>query len=287
MAPSSYVEPDGLRPGITALESRGYKVFVHPQTFARDRQSAGTPAQKIAALHELWQEPRIGAILAAGGGNRSLHLLARLNYALIKAQPKALTGFSDVTALLNAVNAHTGLVTFHGPTLDKIRDDDRLSALVSALSGTPRTPDMGGARVLRSGQGSGPLIGGNLSLLQYLAGTPEMPDPTGAILFLEDVAEELSKIDRMLLHLRRTGVLSALSGLILGGFDDLSETGRPFGFTLIDLVREHTEGTPYPIVMGAPFGHREVLETFPIGANAHLKADEKDGIYLKFVLKQS
>lgn len=282
MSPSSFIEPESLAPGIAALESRGFSVFVHPQTFARDRQSAGTHAQKVAALQELWADPGIGAIMAAGGGNRALHLLESLDYDLIRARPKAFVGYSDVTALLNAIYARTGLATFHGPVLKLLKDDENLESFLAALGGAPRAPDMSRARMLRPGSARGSLIGGNLTIFQHLAGTRDMPDPAGAILFVEEVAEELSKIDRMFLHLRRTGVLGAISGLVLGGFERLYETGRPFGFTLEDLVLEHTQGTDYPIVMDAPFGHGDVLETFPVGGVARLEAAEEGGISLKF-----
>lgn len=282
MAPSGYVTPEDLAPGITLLESLGFSVFVHPQTFFRDRQSAGTPEQKVAALHALWADSDIHGIIAAGGGNRALHLVPMLDYALIRARPKAFVGYSDVTALLNAITAHTGLVTLHGPMLKGIRSDDALTPLLAALGGSMHEPDMTQARVLRPGVAQGPMIGGNLSIVQYLAGSADFPSPEGAILFLEEVNEELSKIDRMLLHLRRTGVLGAVSGLVLGGFDRLYETGRPFGFTLEDLVSEHMRGTAGPIVMGAPFGHVGPCQTVPVGGMARLEAGEKDQICLKF-----
>lgn len=282
MAPSSFVEPDTLAPGIAALEQRGYRVHLHPQTFLRDRQSAGTAADKCAALYDLWNDPAIGAVLAAGGGNRSLHMLEALDTGRLKATPKAFVGFSDSTVLLNAFTAHLRIVTFHGPVLGRVRDNPDLDSLVSALGGRPQEPDLRTARVVRSGQAQGVLIGGTLSLVQYLAATPDLPDPEGAILFLEDVSEEFSHIDRMLLHLRRAGVLKVLSGLILGTWESLQDRGRPYGFTLEDIVAEHTRDTHYPIVMGAPFGHGAVLPTFPIGGKARLSACEKDGIYLKF-----
>ncbi len=282
MAPSGYVTPEDLAPGISILESLGFSVFVHPQTFFRDRQSAGTPEQKITALHALWADSDIHGIIAAGGGNRALHLLSALDYALIRSRPKAFVGYSDVTALLNAIAAHTGLVTFHGPMLKGLRRDESLTSLLAALGGSAHEPDMTQARVLRPGVAQGPMIGGNLSLVQYLVGSADFPNPEGAILFIEEVGEELSKIDRILLHLRRTGVLGAVSGVVLGGFDHLYETGRPFGFTLEELVAEHMRGTSGPIVIGAPFGHVGSCQTIPVGGMARLEAGEKDQICLKF-----
>lgn len=283
MAPSSWVAEKNLAPGVAALESRGFKVEIHPQTFMRDRQSAGTPEQKISALHDLWADPEVRAIMAAGGGNRCLHILSHLDPSLLRADPKAFVGFSDVTALVNAIPARAGLVAFHGPVLETLREGESLDSLCTALSGAPRAPDMTRARAARPGRTRGVLIGGNLSIVQYLAGTDDFLRPEGAILFLEDVAEELSKIDRMLLHLKRTGVLSGISGLVLGGFDRLYETGKPFEFTLGDLIREHTQDFDYPVIMNAPFGHAGVLETFPVGAVAEIEAQESGSASLKFL----
>lgn len=276
MAPSSHVELCDLDKAGTVLENKGFKVFIHPQSLARLQQSAGSHAEKIAALHELFADPSVKAIIAAGGGNRALHLLDKIDYNLIEENPKILMGFSDVTALLNAIYAKTGLTTYHGPVFKKLADYEPLDAMLAVLAGEKATYDLRPARVIREGEARGPMIGGNLCLFQYLCGTAFMPDADGAILFLEDCNEELSRIDRMLLHLRRMGVLERICGLLLGEFSDMKDTGRPFGFTLEDLVREHTDGLNIPIVMDAPFGHGKNLPVFPVGGMARLTADGAD-----------
>ncbi|NCC21659.1 MAG: LD-carboxypeptidase [Alphaproteobacteria bacterium] len=272
MAPSSYVERDDIAAAQAIAEQAGYRIWVHPQTYARKGQSAGTHEEKLAALHELWADDSIRAVWAAGGGNRSLHLVDRIYYKLVATRPKHLIGFSDVTALLNAITAKTNLVTWHGPVFRMLPTCEEWPVFQRLVAGEAAEMDMSSARVLRTGEARGRLIGGNLAVFQYLVGTPFLPDLGGAILFLEDCNEELSRIDRMFLHLRWSGALQRISGLMLGSFEPVRDTGRPFGFTLQDIVEEHTRGLDIPIVMNAPFGHAKRLFPLPVGGVACLIA---------------
>lgn len=262
-APSSYVEAADIEAAKILMRERGYEVQVHRQTLERDNQSAGTHTQKIAALHDLYRDSSIDVIWAAGGGNRALHILSDLDFDLIRANPKPMIGFSDVTALLNGISAKTGITNIHGPVFKQISDRHNLDDI---LSGNLTMP-LDDAQVVRRGKAEGPLFGGNLSLFQYL-----LPDDAydGAIVFLEDCHEELSRIDRMFLHLRRSGVFERASGLVFGQFTDLKDSARPFGFTLEEIVQEHTEGLDIPILMNAPFGHTKENYPFMIGAHAVL-----------------
>lgn len=272
-APSSYVEKDDIEKSKSLIESFGYKVFVHPQTYERLNQSAGNNLQKALAFQGLWQRKDIHAIWAAGGGNRCLSLIDSINFNKLKEFPKPLVGFSDVTALLNAVYAHTGIRTFHGPVfknLHKTHKED-LRILLNFLGGVndttlPLTSD----NVLREGTACGKLIGGNLSVFQYLPETLPKNFYHDAILFLEDCNEEISKIDRMLLHLKRTGVFSKINGLAIGNISLANESGRPFGFTLENIIQEHLDGCEIPILIDLPFGHEKRLYPLPIGAQAEI-----------------
>jgi muramoyltetrapeptide carboxypeptidase len=273
-APSSWVDKAKVDTARKYLEARGFRVYIHPQTFNRFNQSAGTDDEKLAAFNELLRNKDIKAIFAAGGGNFSTHLLDRIKYRAVRDNPKIIMGFSDVTALLNAVHAKTGLITFHGPVLTWLPKQTKAMAdfNFSVLSGKTPSYPMGKSRVLRGGTASGPMIGGNLSLLHLLPGTKTAPDFNGAILFIEDIGEELNHIDRMMVHLKRTGVLDKISGIICGDFSDLKDTGKPFGFTLDDIILKHVGDRPIPIVMDAPFGHDKNLYTMPVGGKAELKA---------------
>ena len=281
MAPSSYVERTDIEKSAALLETRGYKVFIHPQTFERHNQSAGTVLQKTMAFQGLWQRADIDAIWCAGGGNRALQLLDSINFKKLVGNPKPLIGFSDVTALLNAVYAHTGMITYHGPVFKNIHRYEQLDHLLDLLANKATKYPMQQAKTLTAGKAEGPLIGGNLSLFQYLPNTLPGNFYKGALLFLEDNAEELSRFDRMMIHLKRLGVFSEISGLILGEFTDLTDTGRPFGFSFEDIIREHTEDLDIPIVTNVPFGHGKNLYTLPLGATAKLTA-AKNKITLSF-----
>lgn len=274
-SPSSWVDAEKVEAARQFLEARGFRVMIHPQTFARHHQSAGTDAEKLAALHDLLRDRDVKAIFAAGGGNTALHILDSIDYKLVAKHPKIMLGFSDVTTLLNAFYAKAGLVTFHGPVLTWL--PAQASAMADfnmrVLAGKAPSYPMQQARVLRTGAADGPLVGGNLSLFHLLPKTRQAPPVAGAILFLEDINEEFNQVDRMFAHLKRMGVLDKISGLVCGAFTDLKDTGqRPFGFTLDDIVLKHMGDRAVPIVMDAPFGHTDTLYTLPVGGQARLSA---------------
>jgi muramoyltetrapeptide carboxypeptidase len=275
MAPSSHVEKSDIEKSTALLEKRGYKIFIHPQTYERDNQSAGNALQKTLALQGLWQRTDIKALWAAGGGNRALHFLDSINFKAVTKKPKLLIGFSDVTVLLNAIYAHSLIPAIHGPVFKNLYKYAEMDDLLALLGGKKITCDLKNVTVINPGKARGKLIGGNLSLFQYLPGTLPGKFWKDSILFLEDCGDEISRIDRMLLHLKRLGVFRDIKGLVLGEFTDLTDTGKPYGFTLEDIVREHTDGLDIPIVMNAPFGHGKELFPLPIGVKAALDTDEK------------
>lgn len=267
-APSSYVEVKDIDVAKKFMEAQGFTVSVHPQTFERQKQSAGTHQQKIDALHDLYRDENVDVIWAAGGGNRALHILDDLDFDLIRANPKPMIGFSDVTALLNGTTVKTGVVNIHGPVFKHMNTAQTLKQLQSTMP-------LEKVSILRQGSAEGPLFGGNLSLFQYLPETLGRDFTNGAILFLEDCNEELSRIDRMLLHLKRLGAFDKAAGLVFGQFTDLQDSARPFGYTLEDIIREHTNGLNIPIIMNAPFGHGDDNYPFCIGQKTVLNADNK------------
>lgn len=270
MAPSSYIEPEKLAAGVAVLEQAGFKVKIHPQTLAKHNQSAGTQAQKLAAFHDLLSDKEVKAIIAAIGGNRSALMLEGLNYDLIRQNPKIIMGFSDCTALQNGLYAKTGLVSFYGPTISKlpaVSPESRQHCLDLLTHPTgPASFPTHGLQILKKGSAKGIFMGGTLSVFCSLIGTPYLPDPHGKILFLEDINEELNRIDRMLWHLRTALPFENLAGILFGQFTSCQDTGkRPFGFTLEDILREKTAGLTCPVAMNAAFGHGEDLFPLPIG----------------------
>lgn len=273
MAPSSRISDEDLATSKSFLESKGYNVFIHPQCHQQNHQSAGTAEQKIDALHHLVRNPDIRAIFFATGGNRAMHILDGLDYDLIRCHPKIFMGFSDNTSLLNRITKETGLITYHGPTFRRLPKNPQCDETLSFLMGHGQEIDLSGAVHLTQNTKNteGLLVGGNLSILSAMANRDRITGvPT--ILFLEDLAEEWSHFDRMLLSLKRRGLFENCTALIFGEFSDMMDTGKtPFSFPFHDIVTEHTADLDIPILINAPFGHGENLPAFPIGAMARLE----------------
>lgn len=283
MAPSTAVNKENIEKAAEMLRQQGYNVEIHPQCFERNKSSAGTAASKASAFHELVSNTNIHMILTAGGGNHSGMMLEHLDYNLIRANPKIICGYSDVTALLCAIYKHTGLITYHGPTLSHIAREkytqEQLLQCLSLLSAADSTIDISkGSNVLYSGDSTtAPLLGGNLSLISSLIGTAYAPDFKGSILFLEDCGDQLSRYARMLTHIHNAGIFHELNGLIIGDMSSEPDTGSiPFGFSIAEIITDFTADYNYPVVVNAPFGHGADLPTFPHGQQVKLHAAPSD-----------
>ena len=273
VAPSSRVAVETLAPAIAWFEKKGFRVKIHPQCAAVHHQSAGSVAVRAAALNDMLADPSVDAIIAAAGGNRAGTILPDIDYQAIGVH-KPVLGFSDTTFILNALFARTGMVTLHGPTLRTITKgrlpDHQLEQMLAAMQGRPGRITFKDAGIIKPGEAQGALIGGNLSVFSALCGTPYMPDTAGAIIFLEDVGDEMSRYDRMFNQLRLSGVLSQAAGLIIGNLDASADTGTSFGYSLGDILADHLCGLDMPVVINAPFGHGDDLYTLPVGGQATL-----------------
>jgi muramoyltetrapeptide carboxypeptidase len=223
-------------------------------------------------LTQLFLDESVKAIMCARGGFGSLKVLPLLDYELIRQHPKAVVGYSDITALLSALTERCGWVTFHGPMIATLPETDADSArsLTDALSADfPLMIKPEGGVPLRPGVAVGPVIGGNLTTLCHLIGTPYEPVWAGRILFIEDRGEALYRIDRMLTHLKLAGCLDGLAGLVIGGFEGIeimTEVWR--------VVMSVTQTATYPIAAGFPMGHGPRNVTVPLGLVATLDAGE-------------
>ena len=273
MAPSSHVEKSDIERATRILEKRDYQIYIHPQTYARHNQSAGTESEKAAAFLDLWNTPHIQAIWCAGGGNRALHLLDHIDFKSLAQSPKLLIGFSDVSALLNALAQH-GIPSIHGPVFKNSHKYKEWDHLLALLGGQIPDYPFEKCTILKPGHAEGRLIGGNVSIVQYLPAALKPNFWKGGILFLEDWNEELSRFDRVMLNMKRLGVFDDIKGIIFGDFANWQDSGRPYGFSFEDIVLEHTDGLDIPIITNAPFGHGNKLYSFPVGVKASLEAKD-------------
>jgi muramoyltetrapeptide carboxypeptidase len=248
---------------------------------------AGRPEQRAADIHALFADPGVHSILAVTGGSGANRVLPLLDYGLIRRNPKFLGGFSDLTALIGAVHAKAGLVTFHSPlgrsewnafSVAQFKAV-AVDGLPHVLQHAPVAADDLGSRegrttTIRGGTARGPLVGGNLAVLTSLAGTPYLPAFDGAILFLEDVNEYVYRVDRMLSTLLLGGILSRVAGVVLGGFTDCPPSEGSFGtLTLDEVFDDYFLPLNVPVFRGAPFGHIKRKVTLPLGIAAEMDAD--------------
>ena len=246
---------------------------------------AGTDAERLADLNAALTDPGIGAVWCIRGGYGITRILAGVDFAGFARHPRPVIGFSDITALLAALTRETGVVTFHGPVARHAMTAFTRAHLEKALSGAApgrlgRVPAPEGVLVpsshrimtIRDGVAEGPLQGGNLSLLQCLIGTPYMPDLDGALLFLEDVGEEVYRVDRMLSHLRLAGALDRLAGVIVGRFTEMGRRGADGALGFDQVLATYFEPLGIPVAHGFPIGHVDDQWTMPIGVRARLDA---------------
>jgi muramoyltetrapeptide carboxypeptidase len=281
-------EPDQLAQVMETVRGLGLVPQVAPQALSRYGYLAGTDADRAGDINALFGDPAIKALLPLRGDWGSARLLPYLNYPLIRSNPKIVVGFSDITALLLGLHAQTGLVTFHGPHgLTAWRPDQTLPFRQLLFDGAPLafanprfSEDQdrlmqvkGRIQTITPGRARGKLLGGNLSVLSGIVGSPYLPDPTGAILFLEEVGEPIYRIDRMLTQLKLAGVLEQLAGFVFGQCSGCGP-GEDYGsLTLSEVLRDHILPLGIPAWSGAWIGHVEPLLTLPIGATVEIDAD--------------
>jgi len=268
------------------LQALGFKVKEGKFLRARNGYFAGTDAQRAEDLNAMFADPEVAGIMSMSGGAGATRILDLLDYELIRRQPKCLVGYSDITALLNAIQVRTGLVTFHGPmaasewnefTVGSFRQVLMDGEPVSFVNPSGRdgmlTQVADRIQTIRGGRAHGRLLGGNLSVLNTLLGTPYLPGFRGAILLIEDVDEYIYRIDRMLAHLRLAGAFGQLAGVVIGQFTDC-KPGEGYGrLALEEVFDDYFKPLNIPVFSGSLFGHLKRKFTLPIGLEAEMDAD--------------
>lgn len=272
-SPAGPVEAEELRPGITALESLGFRVRLSPHALVKTAYLAGDDELRLQDFHGLFLDDEVKAILCARGGYGTLRLFERVDFELIRRHPKILVGYSDITALLLAVFKRARLITVHGPVLRDLtkRQGANLDFLIRLVTSCEAPAiEFAEATVLRQGSAAGRVLGGNLSLVTRLLGTPFMPSLKGALLFLEEKGEALYRVDRMLTHLRLSGSLNGCAGVLAGSFVDCGDSSE-----VESLIQDRLGHLPVPIMVGLPIGHGEANTALPLGVRAVLDTNRR------------
>lgn len=285
IAPGGHTNDTALEKAVANVESLGLRARLGDNVHYVYGNYAGTVAQRLEDLHRMFLDPDIKAIWAIRGGSGCISLLEHIDYRLIRAHPKVLVGYSDITCLHLALLKHAGLVTFHGPVASSTFSEYATEHLRNVLM-TPHdnyTIAMSAEnarmaeeqanyriRTIHAGVATGRLIGGNLSLFSALAGTPYAADFTDAILYLEDVNEEPYRIDRMMTQLQLSQGFGHAAAVMLGIFEQCEGVDGEGALSLDETLDQHLSPLTRPAVAGYSFGHIRHQFTMPVGTRARL-----------------
>ncbi len=285
ITPASAISRTAFESSLSNLEALGFKVKYSPNMRVKKGFLAGTDAQRVKDLHDMFLDSQVSGIFCARGGYGSGRLVSQLDYDLIRNNPKVFIGYSDITALHYAIHANTGLVTFHGPvaassfpkSTEKYFEDVVIKGKEVKLKAVSKPDESNRAFysfVIKDGTGQGPLVGGNLSLMVSLMGTPYDLDFDGKIVFIEEIGESPYRVDRMLTQILNSGKLNKAAGVALGVFNGC-ET-RPddpdFGdsLSLKEVLEDRLSSLSIPVAYGFPIGHISENATLPMGVPASL-----------------
>lgn len=271
VAPAGPVTPEEIQPTIRLLEERGFSVVEGENLYKRQDYLAGSDEERLNDLHFMFNQDHIKALFCARGGYGTPRLLEKIDYGLIKKNPKIIAGYSDITALMLAIHEVTGLVVFHGQMARGVKDvqDGNINSLMELLSSEGNIKiKLNEEQIINGGKARGKLLGGNLSLISSLAGTPYLPSLDGNILLIEDRGESLYRVDRMLTQLKLNGMLDNPGGIIIGNFIDCGD--------VLDINRLVVSFIPddCPVYSGFPIGHGDENLAIPMGLEAVLDMDE-------------
>ncbi|MHB8432050.1 MAG: S66 peptidase family protein [Candidatus Tyrphobacter sp.] len=277
IAPAAPVTDDEIVQSAARVRSLGVEPVVGRHAAARRGYLAGSDEERADDFNCMARDPSIRAIVALRGGYGTMRILEHVDYGAIAADPKIVLGFSDVTALLDAVAQRSAVITFHGPVAREEYFDEVARSYVerACMSLEPiGTLAALAATTVRGGSARGRIAGGNLSIVASLLGSPWAPALREALLLLEDVDEEPYRIDRMLTQLRLAGAIEAARGVIVGGLTRCEPKADSQG-TAEEVVAERLSGWDRPVLCGIPSGHVPHQWVLPIGLEATLDADAR------------
>jgi len=273
-APGSAFDRAAFTRGAEFIAAQGYRVAWRANITSRAGYLAGDDQRRTVELNSWLRDPEAKAILFARGGYGTSRIVAGLDFAALRRRPKAIAGFSDLTALLLAATRLAGVAAFHGPMVaatGKDEDGERdMARLLCLLAGKPGPRAHRGLRALRPGRARATITGGNLSLLAHSIGTPFQVQARGRILFVEETGEAPYRIDRMVRQLLLAGVFRGVAAVVLGQFPGLKPGERR---AVAALFLEALGESPAPVVSGFPAGHDSPNRALPFGVPATLDAD--------------
>ena len=270
----------------SSIAGLGLKVKFGKYVLSKHGYLAGIDEERVADIHDMFENDSIKAVMAMRGGWGSNRILDMIDFDLIGNNPKIVIGFSDITSLLIAIYAKTGLITFNGPVATSIwgrfTSGWFKNILMEGMSVTMKNPltkpdgtpnNFHKITTINSGTAEGRLIGGNLTAITSMLGSEFLPDWEGKILFLEEVNEKIYHIDRLLTQLKIAGVLDKVSGVVIGKCVQCKPSKITQSLSLEEVFLDRFKPIAVPVYSGAMIGHIERIFTLPIGVKARMNAD--------------
>ena len=269
------ISREELEDAIKSIENWGLEVVLGENLFNGHHQFSGNDEERASDLQHMLDDEDIKAILCVRGGYGTVRIIDKIDFSSFQKQPKWLAGFSDVTVLhsqihkLNTASIHSTMpISFSSNTSEAV------SSLKKALMGNNLNIETPGHPLNRLGKASGQIVGGNLSILYSLLASPSDINTDGKILFIEDLDEYLYHIDRMMMTLKRSGKLSHLKGLIVGGMTKMNDNTIPFGKNAEEIIIDAVSEYNYPVCFNFPAGHISDNRALKLGLAAQLKVDK-------------
>jgi muramoyltetrapeptide carboxypeptidase len=266
-SPAGYITVEEIQSAIKKIGEWGYKIRIGETIGKRDFTFGGSDEERAKDFQAMLDDPKIKAIMCARGGYGTVRIIDKLNWEKFKAKPKWIIGFSDITIFHSHLNRNFGIASIHSKMCNSFPDDwnlaepvqiETIESIQLALSGKKMKYAAIPNIQNRNGTAEGVLIGGNLKTLESLAGSRSDIITAGKILFVEDTGEYMYSVDRMFWNLKRSGKLSKLKGLIVGGFKiKVDENADDFGKTLQEVVMEKVKENSYPVCFDFPVGHQK------------------------------
>ncbi|KQR67395.1 LD-carboxypeptidase [Pedobacter sp. Leaf176] len=284
-SPAGFITPEQIQPSVLQMQSWGFNIKIGETIGKRDFTYGGTDEERLADFQKMLDDPNIKAIMCARGGYGFIRIIDNLDFSLFKRNPKWIIGFSDITVLHCHLAKNYGIASIHSKMCNSFPDDwtkaepiqiETILSIRDAIIGgrmnytAPVNPNN------KYGKVDGILVGGNLSIIETLAGSDSDLDTNNKILFIEDTGEYLYSIDRMLWNLKRSGKLKNLKGLIVGGFKvKPDDAGEEFGKNIYEIIMEKVAAYDYPIAFDFPVGHQRNNFALKCGLRHVLEVNER------------
>ncbi|TLX70944.1 LD-carboxypeptidase [Labilibacter sediminis] len=279
VAPAGRIDQNIIQQACLRIESFGYKTKLAPSIHKHHFNFSATDIERRNDLQAMLDDDSVKAILCTRGGYGTIRIIDDIDFSSFKKNPKWIIGFSDITVLHAAIQK-LGVASIHGPMckslLNYTESSLDIDILFSFLTGESPEYIINPYPTNRLGTAKGTLCGGNLSILHALRGTKLDFDPTGKILFIEDLSEYLYHLDRVMHNLKLGGVLEKLSGLVVGQFTDMHDNEKPFGQNIEEIIFNSVSEYNYPVAFNFPAGHIETNFPLILGDTVELKVSSDE-----------